>query len=329
MEYPFVKQLLSIKKNIVVVTHKTPDGDALGSSLALLHAFKNMHNITVIVPNEYPHYLKWLPASKNVMIYENNELECDPLLEQADVLFCLDFNKLYRTHTMCDVLTNLQAYKILIDHHEDPDDFCDQMLSNPAIASTAEMIYEFLITLDYSLDKHIATCLYTGIITDTGSLKYPNVTQETHNIVSDLMSFEINHSLIHRKLFDNQNISRLDLLKICLNNLIVFDLYNTAVVFLKEQDLLDCNYQKGDTEGFVNLPLSIKDISFSAFFVEFKDGIKISFRSQGEFNVNLFAKTYFDGGGHKNAAGGFINHKNMEQAIQYFSKSLEEFSKIK
>ena len=325
IDYSFVKNFLSEKKNIVITTHKTPDGDALGSSLALFHILNNNHHVNVIVPNEYPHYLKWLPGNCDVIVYEGDELHANDLIQQADLIFCLDFNKIYRVDTMVDVLKNSKACKIMIDHHQDPDDFCDQVLSNSSIASTAELLYDFLLNLDLKLTKDIATCIYTGIITDTGSLKYPNVTQKTHQIVSALMGFDINHSLIHRNLFDNQNQSRIELLKVCLNNLQLFKTQHAALMFLEEKDLLQCNYKKGDTEGFVNMPLSLNNISFSAFFVEFKDGIKMSFRSQNNFDVNLFAYTYFNGGGHKNAAGGRLEHTTMKEAVKYFKTVLDNF----
>ncbi|MBF26124.1 MAG: DHH family phosphoesterase [Flavobacteriales bacterium] len=325
IDYPFVKKLLLNKKNIVITTHKTPDGDALGSSLALWHTLKKNHNVHIIVPNEYPDNLKWLPGNNNVIIYENNKSFADNIITQSDIIFCLDFNKLYRVDTMFDVVANHKCYKIMIDHHEDPDNFCDQVLSNPFISSTAELLYTFLFSLDYKLNKNSATCIYTGIVTDTGSMRYPNVTRHTHLIISELFNFKINHSSIHQNLFDTQNKSRLSLLKVCLENLKLFTNHKAALTFLREKDLIDNSYQKGDTEGFVNMPLSLKNIEFSTLFIEFKDGIKISFRSQGEFNVNLFSQKYFNGGGHKNAAGGFLNTKNIEESIEYFSIVLQKF----
>jgi len=323
IDYGFLKKFLLTKKNIVITAHKTPDGDALGSSLALYHALKKNHNVNVVVPNEYPYYLKWLPGHSGVLIYEGNELICDEIIQNADLLFFLDFNKLYRTYKMCDMLEDSSACKIMIDHHEEPDNCCDYMLSDSSVASTAELIYDFLQHLDFELDQDISVCIYTGIITDTGSLRYPNVTQKTHEIVSDLMNFDIRHSDIHERLYDSQNKSRLDLLKICLQNLKLYKNQHAALIFLMESDLMDSNYHKGDTEGFVNLPLSLKNITFSTFFIQFKDGIKISFRSQGDFDVNAFAKLYFNGGGHKNAAGGFIENRDMSLAIAYFEKTLK------
>ena len=198
----------------LITGHINPDGDALGSSLALLHCLNQNHNVRVIVPNEYPRNLKWLPLNEQVLIYEENDLEANKLIDKADVIFCLDFNKLYRTHTMCTVLSDSKAFKIMIDHHEDPDDFCDQMLSKPSIGSTAELIYDFILSIDCEITQQISICLYTGIITDTGSLKYPNVTQKTHNVVSELMKFKINHAKIHENLYDSQNKSRLSLLNV-------------------------------------------------------------------------------------------------------------------
>ena len=325
MDYNFVKNLLSERKNIVITTHKTPDGDALGSSLALFHALEKDHNVTAIVPNEYPHYLKWLPGNDKVIVYDQNKHQSDEIIDQANVLFFLDFNKLYRTEEMVDVLHNSDACKIMIDHHQDPDDFCDQILSDSSIASTAELMYDFFTNLNLTLTTDIATCLYTGIITDTGSLKYSSVTKKTHEIVSDLMNYSINHSNIHLQLFDQQNKSRIALLRVCLNNLQLFELQHSALMFLEEKDLLECNYQKGDTEGFVNMPLSLNNINFSAFFIEFRDGVKMSFRSQNDFDVNLFAKKYFNGGGHRNASGGLLKNKKMGEVIDYFKMVLDEF----
>tara|TARA_B100000674_G_C37865812_1_gene927054 strand:- start:325 stop:1305 length:981 start_codon:yes stop_codon:yes gene_type:complete len=322
-DYPLIKKKLSERKSIIITTHKSPDGDALGSSLALFHALSSFHDVSVIVPNEYPHYLKWLPGNNNVLIYEGSEQESDQLIAQSDIIFCLDFNKIYRVDAMELVLKKNQSYKIMIDHHQDPDDFCDQVLSNSNIASTAELIYDFLKAIDYNFNQEIATCLYAGIVTDTGSFKYSGVTSKTHEIVSYLMSFNINHTRIHNNLFDNQNKSRVDLLRVCLNNLELIEEKTTAIIFLKEKDLIELNYQKGDTEGFVNFPLSLKNISVSIFLVEFKDGIKLSFRSQSDFDVNMFAKKYFNGGGHKNAAGGFLNYRNMDKALNYIKTCFE------
>ena len=328
IDYNFIKSFLLEGKRIIITTHKTPDGDALGSSLALFHILKQHHNVIVIVPNEYPKYLSWLPGSESVIIYEDNEIKSNKLIEEADLVFCLDFNKLSRLDSMQHIVKKSQAYKIMIDHHEDPDDFCNQVLSNSSVCSTAELMYDFLFTLDYKVNTDIAICLYTGIITDTGSLKFPNVTQKTHQIVTKLMGFPINHSIIHQNLFDQQNKSRLELLKICLENLTLFKNEHAALIFLREKDLLKCNYVKGDTEGFVNMPLSLININFSAFFIEFKDCIKISFRSQGDFDVNLFSKTYFNGGGHKNASGGIVKGKNIEDSIKYFAISLKDFLNV-
>ena len=326
MDYSYIKTLLSKKNNIVITSHKTPDGDALGSSLALFHAFKKLKNVTVIMPNQYPNYLKWLPGSKDVIIYEGNELYSNKLIACADIIFCLDFNKLYRTHTMSSVLKDSDAYKIMIDHHEDPDDFCEQVLLDTSICSTAELIFDFLQNLSFDFNRDIAICLYTGITTDSGSFRYPNVTQKTHEKIAYLMSFNINHASIHENLFDSQNKSRIDLLKVFLKNLKLYPKAKSSITFLLQSDLISCQFQKGDTEGFVNLPMSIKDVKFSTFFVEFEDGVKFSFRSQGDFDVNLFAKKYFNGGGHKNAAGGFLENRDVNYVLSYFEKVLLKFN---
>ena len=324
MDYNLIKNILAKKSNIVITTHKTPDGDALGSSLALFHALKTKHHVSVIVPNQYPDYLKWLPSNDVVHIYENNESNSNNVISNADLIFCLDFNKLYRTYTMSHILESTTCFKIMIDHHEEPDDFCDQFLVDTSSCSTAELVFTFLKNINFTFNKDIATCLYAGITTDSGSFRYPNVTRDTHLKIAELMKFDINHSMIHQSLFDSQNKSRIDLLKICLDNLEILKKEKAAITFLMQSDLVSCNFKKGDTEGFVNFPLSIKNIVFSTFFIEYEDGIKISFRSQGDFDVNLFAKSYFNGGGHKNAAGGFLKNRNMKKAIVYFKKVLLE-----
>ena len=324
MDYSAVKKILSSKQNIVITTHKSPDGDALGSSLALFYALYSNHNVSIIVPNNYPDYLKWMPYSDKILIYEELQVQCDKLIIDSDVIFCLDFNKPYRVDAMSSIIVNNDSYKIMIDHHEEPDLFCDQMLSDCTISSTAELVYSFLHNLGFILNKNIATCLYVGLVTDTGSFKFPNVTSQTHIIVSELMKYNINHSLIHQNLYDTQSETRLKLLKICLSNLNVYRNFNTALIYLENKDLISLNYKKGDTEGFVNIPLGLKGINFSAFFIEFKDGVKISFRSKGLFDVNIFAKKHFNGGGHKNAAGGFLKNRNMKKAVVYFKKVLLE-----
>ena len=314
------------EKNIIITTHKSPDGDALGSSLALYHSFKKNHKVNVIVPNDYPVCLKWLPSDDEVLNYELDKKKSDKLIHDSDVIFYLDFNKIHRTLQMENSLSNSSAIKILIDHHEEPDIDCDFLLSNSNISSTAELVYNFILKIDKTINRNIATCIYTGILTDTGSFKYPNVTSQTHAIISNLLSYKIDHSKIHQKLFDSQSKSRFKLLNVFMSNLSFLNDDKIAFSFLYESDLKSCNFNKGDTEGFVNFPLSLSTVKFSAFFVQFEDGIKLSFRSQGKLDVNRFAKKYFNGGGHKNASGGFFSHRNLIEVLNLFK---EKATKLK
>ena len=318
MDYKKIKKLFVERKNIIITTHKSPDGDALGSSLALYHSFKKNHKVKVIVPNDYPVCLKWLPSDDEVLNYELYKKKSDKLIHNADIIFYLDFNKIHRTLQMENSLSNSSAIKILIDHHEEPDIDCDFLISNSNISSTAELVYDFILKIDKTINKNIASCIYTGILTDTGSFKYPNVSSKTHEIISNLLNYKINHSDIHQKLFDSQSKSRFKLLNIFMNNLSYLNDDKIAFSFLYESDLKFCKFAKGDTEGFVNFPLSLSSVKFSAFFVQFEDGIKLSFRSQGKIDVNLFAKKYFNGGGHKNASGGFFPHRNLSEVLNLF-----------
>jgi len=324
-----IQNLLATPKKIAIIPHRSPDGDAMGSTLALYHfLLKLNHKPVVISPNEFPNFLAWLPGSETVLIYENDKENCTKILNEAELVFTLDFNALHRTGEMEQVLNKLSAPMIMIDHHQKPDIYATVTYSDTSIGSTCEMIYNLISYLDKKdlLDKTIATCIYTGITTDTGSFRFPSTTSTTHRIVADLIDLGINNSAIHNLLFDDNSANRLQLLGRALQNIKVFPEYKTSYITLSQKELDEFHYQKGDTEGIVNYGLSIKGIHFSAIFIEHRDEniIKISLRSQGNFDVNQFAREHFNGGGHINAAGG----KSYESMKATTNKFEELISKI-
>ncbi len=325
-----LKELLASSKKIAIIPHRSPDGDAMGSTLALYHfLLKLNHQPTVIAPNEFPNFLAWLPGSENVMIYEKEKESSMHVLLNAELVFLLDFNALYRTGEMEHVLNKITAPMVMIDHHQQPDGFAKYTYSNTAFGSTCEMIYNFISYLDRKdcIDKTIATCIYTGITTDSGSFRFPSTTSTTHRVVADLIDKGIENSNIHNLLFDNNSYHRLLLLGRALQNMKVFPEHKTSYISLSQKELDEFHYEKGDTEGIVNYGLTIKGIHFAAIFIEHKDEniVKISFRSQGNFDVNQFARTHFNGGGHINAAGG-KSHENLQETIKKFEKIISEIS---
>ena len=324
-----IQNLLATPKKIAIIPHRSPDGDAMGSTLALYHfLLKLNHNPVVISPNEFPNSLAWLPGSETVLIYENDKENGAKILNEAELVFTLDFNALHRTGEMEQVLNKLSAPMIMVDHHQKPDIYATVTYSDTSIGSTCEMIYNLISYLDKKdlLDKTIATCIYTGITTDTGSFRFSSTTSTTHRIVADLIDLGINNSAIHNSLFDDNSANRLQLLGRALQNIKVFPEYKTSYITLSQKELDEFHYQKGDTEGIVNYGLSIKGIHFSAIFIEHRDEniIKISLRSQGNFDVNQFARQHFNGGGHINAAGG----KSYESMKATTNKFEELISKI-
>lgn len=317
-----IQQLLSAPKKIAIIPHRNPDGDAMGSTLGLYHfLLKNNHHPVVISPNEFPAFLAWMPGSETIKVYEKDKKNCSKILEEAEIIFTLDFNALHRVGEMENVLNTLKAPFIMIDHHQSPDDYATFTFSDVAYGSTCEMLYHFISFLDkkQQIDKTIGTCIYTGILTDSGSFRFPKTTGTTHRIIADLIDLGVENSEIPALLYDNSSYDRLQLLGRALQNMKLFVEQKTTYTTLTQEELNSFNYIKGDTEGIVNYGLSIKGIVFTAIFIENADEkiIKISFRSQGDFDVNLFAREHFNGGGHRNAAGG-KSELSMEETIQKF-----------
>jgi phosphoesterase RecJ-like protein len=321
-----IKQLLKTKKNILILTHQNPDGDAIGSSLGLHHFLDKLGvKSTIIVPNEFPKFLKWLPDAKNIIIGEYRVKFTEIAFKDADLIFCLDFNTGSRINHLESKLTGSRAVKILIDHHQKPDSF-DYVYSDTSQPATCQMIYKFIEALgeDSKIDENIAYCLYTGILTDTGSFRFRNTTAETHKIVATLIEKGVYPDIVASHVLDSNTPGRLKLLGSVLDSVELFPEKKTAILFLTKKQLLRFGYQKGDTEGFVNYGLSIIGIKFVAFFMEDiqHDFIKISFRSKGEFDVNQFSRNYFNGGGHINAAGG-RSELSLEGTITRFKNIIE------
>ena len=317
-----IQLLLATPKKIAIIPHRSPDGDAMGSTLGLYHfLLKNNHHPVVVSPNEFPDFLAWLPGSETVKIFEKDKKNCTKILEEAELIFTLDFNALHRVGEMENVLSKLKVPFIMIDHHQSPDDYATYTYSDIAFGSTCEMLYNFISFLGKKadIDKTIGTCIYTGILTDSGSFRFPKTTGTTHRIIADLIDLGVENSEIPTLLFDNSSYGRLQLLGRALQNMIVITEHKTAYITLTQDELNSFNHVKGDTEGIVNYGLSIKGIVFTAIFIENKEEniIKISFRSQGDFDVNQFAREHFNGGGHRNAAGG-KSELTMEETVEKF-----------
>ncbi|WP_026753133.1 bifunctional oligoribonuclease/PAP phosphatase NrnA [Sediminibacter sp. Hel_I_10] len=326
-----VKSLLSSPKKIVVIPHKNPDGDAIGSTLGLLHYLKKSnHEAVIIAPNDYPDFLKWLPGESSILKYDSQTDLCKPLISDADLIFTLDFNALGRIGDMEFAVTHAKAIKLMIDHHQQPDDYATYTYSDVSMSSTCEMVYNFIEMLGDSnlVDQDIATCLYTGIMTDTGSFRFSSTTNHTHYIVGKLIEKGANNSEIHNNIYDTNSYERLQLLGCALRNLKVVPEYRTAYITLKQEELNTYNFRKGDTEGFVNYCLSLKGIIFAAIFIESHQDqiIKISLRSKGEFSVNEVSRSHFNGGGHTNAAGG-KSDLNLSDTIDKFISILPNYKK--
>ncbi len=327
-----VKELLGSPKNIVITTHKNPDGDAIGSTLALQHYLRAKgHDAVTITPNEYPDFLKWIPGQETIIKYSCDTQIAQSKIDQADLIFTLDFNHLSRSGDMEGILNKVQATFVMIDHHQQPDTYAKYTYSDTGMSSTCQMIYHFIEILG-DLDKitpEIATCIYVGIMTDTGSFRFRSTTSTTHLVIADLIKQGADNTKIHEEIYDANTLSRLQLKGVALNNLKVLPEYSTAYITMSQKELDSHNFKKGDTEGFVNLGLSIQGIKFAIIFIENKgEGIiKISLRSKGDFSVNEFSRNHFEGGGHHNAAGGKSN-LSLSDTVEKFISILPAYKNL-
>ena len=322
-----INQLLKPENKIVIITHYNPDGDAIGSSLGLKHFLKQKGlQAEVIVPNDFPKFLKWMPEAKKIIIADYKRKQAGEAIYNADVIFILDFNASNRSGNLVGPwLEKARATKILIDHHQQPEDF-DFVYSDTTIPATSQMIYHFIEALDDEklVNQDIADCLYTGIMTDTGGFRFRSTSATTHRIIANLIEKGADPAMITSNTWDTNTVSRLHLLSLILSRIEVVKDGKVAILWLKRDELKEFGFQKGDTEGFVNYGLSIMGTQVSAFFMEdlYEDFIKISFRSKEDVDVNQFSRKYFNGGGHINAAGGKY-FKSIEDTIEDFKEKIE------
>ncbi|MGB4204301.1 MAG: bifunctional oligoribonuclease/PAP phosphatase NrnA [Bacteroidales bacterium] len=315
-------------QSILITSHYNPDGDAVGSCLALYHYLRAVgKKPKVLIPNVIPDFLLWLEGADKIVIYEDHPGKADKLIESADLIFSVDYNDFKRTKLFEDQLHKSNAFKVLIDHHLNPSNSFDLTHSRIEVSSTAELVYEMIVTLENEdiINKNIAESLYVGIMTDTGSFSYSCNYSATFSIVSGLIEKGINVERIHQLVYDTYSENRLRLLGFCLSEkLVVLKDFATAYISLAKHELDHFQFQPGDTEGIVNYALSIENIVFAALFTEKEDIVRISFRSKGEFSVNEFASMHFNGGGHKNAAGA-DSEKSLDETITHFVDLLQDY----
>ena len=322
-----LSKLFSSSENILIICHINPDGDAVGAQLALYHYLKvNSKNACLMAPNNLQEFLKWMDGADLINIFIKDRKRCRMLIERADLIVMLDFNQSNRLGEAEDFVKASKARKVVIDHHLDPGNFADLIISDPSKCSTSELVHELVCEINgiKFINKPYAEAIYVGIITDTGNFEYGSYSSRTLRIVADLLDSGIIKEKILNLIYNNFSSDRIKLQGFALNKrMVVIPEYRTAYIFLTKDDLKKYNHVKGDTEGFVNLPLSIKGINFSALFIEKDNFIKLSFRSKGNFPSNEFATQYFSGGGHLNASGGEYAD-TLENSISYFLKVLKE-----
>lgn len=325
-------QAITNANSIVITAHRSPDGDSIGSSMALYHLLKKWQkNVTVVHPDPAPEFLHWVPNQEVIVDFENQAEKATELLQAADLIFCLDYNEPSRVgKDMQEVLVQSNAVKVMIDHHLHPADFCDLTLSETSACSTCELLFQWLkaIQRENEIDDTIGKCLYLGIMTDTGSFRFPSVTSGTHEIAAFLIEKGVKHFEIHEAVFDTNTIDRIRLKGFALSEkLVLIPEIPVAYASLSEEELNRFNYQKGDTEGLVNQILGIQGIKMAVFFAE-KDGkVKISFRSKGEYVVNQLANDHFEGGGHAYASGG-ISFDSLDETIAKFVTNVKNYIPI-
>jgi len=323
-----VKKAIDGVDKIVIVTHVGPDGDAMGSTLALWHYLMTMEKEpVVIVPSMFPNFLVWMPGAECVLEYENNKEKSDELIASAELIFALDFNQASRMEKMTESVINAPAPKILVDHHLHPGDFANIAVSYPEISSTSELIFRLICRMgDFSkINLACAECIYTGMMTDTGGFTYNSNSQEIYIIIAELIKLGVDKDAIYRKVYNTFSPDRFRLMGFCLyKKMKVYPEYRAALITLTGKELYQFNYTNGDAEGFVNIPLSIEGVDFSVFMREDTDKIKISLRSQGTFPANKVAADLFNGGGHLNAAGG-ESQLTLAESIKKFEEALPDY----
>lgn len=335
------QRLIENAQEIVILTHMSPDGDAMGSSLGMMHYLRGLgKKATVVVPNSFPSFLAWMPGAQEVIVYEAHTKEANEVLEKAELAVCTDFNEPKRIGVVGDKLMTLTCPKLLIDHHLHPADFADVTISYFDSPSASELVYRLIRQLDGQITKDVATCLYTGMMTDTGNFSFNSNHPEMYEIVGELVSLGVDKDAVYNAVFNSYSADRMRLMGYCLyQKMRIFPEYHTALIYLSRKELYKFNFQSGDAEGIVNLPLQIKDVYYSCFMREdkvnpsevslahgSKTKIKISLRSQGDRPVNVFAHEIFGGGGHANASGGEY-YGGIAEAVQRFLDNYPKYFK--
>lgn len=322
-----LKSLLSTPKDIVILSHRNPDGDAVGASLALYHFFLQFgHAVRVIMPSEYPEFLGWMPGVQNILVYDEHPEEVKEVMAKAGMFFCLDFNALDRIDKVGEQLAGLQAPKVLIDHHLDPEPFTDFVLSDIRASSTAELIFDFIHLLGWQkyLNETVCSCIYTGIVTDTGSFKY-GTSVKLFRVVAELLELGVKDQALQDLINNNLNEKHLRLLGYCLfHRMEILDEFRTGIITLTKEDYAKFDIQRGDTEGIVNYLLRMPRVVLAAFITEQPTIVKISLRSKGDFSVQEIAAQHFKGGGHRNASGG-ASFIGLRPTVRKFKELLPEY----
>lgn len=321
-----LKSLLATPQKIVITTHHKPDGDAMGSSLGLYgYLIQKGHHVKVVTPTDYPVFLHWMPNNADVLIFTEEQEKVAKLVEEAALIFCLDFNTLSRINELGELVRAASAKKVMIDHHLDPEDFDDYRHWDINACAAAQLVYDFIVNQledEKGINKDVASCLYTGIMTDSASFRFPLATSNVYRIAANLIDAGAEHWKIHQLVYDNASEDRLRFLGYCLSNkLQVFHEYNTAIITVTKEELAKYHSATGDTEGVVNYALSINGIRLAALIIERTDKVKLSLRSTGDFPANEICKKYFNGGGHRNAAGG-ASDKSLREVIEEFKSIL-------
>ena len=320
-------------QSIVIVAHRSPDGDAVGSTLALHHHLRAMGlESSVVLPDGFPAFFNWLPNAEGIVLQDGEMDRANALIQNADVLWCLDFNGPKRTGHMEEVIRSSRAFKIVVDHHLEPELFADVLLSDPACGSTCELVYGLIEAWNQqaSLSLETAQCLYTGMMTDTGSFRFSSVTGNTHRILGHLLDSGVNQAWIHEQVYGSNRIAKIQLQGFAMSEkLMVWPEHRTALISLTQTELKRFDCQSGDTEGLVNQALALEGVEVAVFMKESEEGhVKMSFRSKGDYSVRDLVAEHFNGGGHRNAAGGILENKSVPEAIAYFQSLLKEWMPV-
>lgn len=317
-----LQDYLSKPRKVVITTHHKPDADALGSSLGLANYLKKKgHSVQVITPSDYPIFLSWMPGNEAVLSYDKSkEPQVAAYVQSADIIFCLDFSAIGRIYDMADMVRFSTAKKVMVDHHLEPESFAEFVQWDPAAASTAQLIYKMILELGDRevIDENIASCLYAGLMTDTGGFRHNNTHQNEFLIAAELVAMGANPSRISKLVYETNTLTRLRLMGYILSEkLVVLDEFRVAYITITEEELKRFGSQTGDTEGLVNYGLSVQGVKMAALIYKRKEDVKLSFRSLGNFSVSDFSRLHFEGGGHKNASGGQTK-LSLEETLQKF-----------